>query len=48
MNDVDTLSYDPKLGEEIERLTPTEDLKKVHIGPMHQDVTKLGTLLSES
>lgn len=41
MDDAYNVSWDPRLGEESERLTQTEALKEVQIGPMHLQVTKL-------
>lgn len=45
--DTDTTGWDPRLGVENERLTPTKDLKDVQIGPLAHHVTKIGTSLFE-
>lgn len=39
--------WDPRLGTDVERLTPIEDLKEVLIGPLPHQVTKIGTSLTE-
>lgn len=41
--------WDPRLGTNNERLTPTtiEDLKEVNIGPLAHRVTKIGTSVTE-
>lgn len=43
----DTDIWDPRLGKDNERLTPTEDLKEVWIGPSTHQVTKIGISLNE-
>lgn len=40
--------WDPKLVAKSERLTPTKDLKEVHIRLLDHQVTKLDNSLSES
>lgn len=44
--DVDTDSWDPRLGVDNERLTPIEDLKEVRIYHSDHQVMKIGTSLS--
>lgn len=45
--DIDTNSWDPRLGRENERLVPTEDLKEVWISPSAHRVTKIGTSIAK-
>lgn len=45
--DINTISLDPKLGLQNERLALIKDLKKVQIGHLAQQVTKIGTSLSK-
>lgn len=45
--DINTMSWDPIFVMENETLTPTKDLKEVHIGPVTYQVTKVETSLSK-
>lgn len=46
MDNFYTRRGDPRLGAESERITPTKDMKEVHIGPLPHQVTKPDTSLS--
>lgn len=46
MDNLYTERRDPRLGAKSERITPTKDLKEVHIGPLPHQVTKPDTSLS--